>query len=175
MARSCNALTLFSCILLAFPAAETRADSGVSAEVGVCVAVAKEGLALFGLDDKTLQSRCECVKDRRNGHLPRAKAEWDRPDERSRSARVNLIECSQSDIISFYSGVVFSDERSRLERSGRGDQELEIRKAEDFSACVGEGAYNEVLRVVTSGSNQAAKLDRPKFIEMYVACERAPN
>ena len=132
----------------------------------ICVAVAREQLDLFVLDVKTLADRCECVGQKHNGKLPLSKVTWSKSGKSNFA--LDLVDCAEVDIVTFYSDATFKAANGRLKEKGLSDADITR-----FSTCVGNGAFNEVRRVVFS--TRSAKLDKARFREMYRNCEAAKN
>ena len=86
-----------------------------------------------------------------------------------------LIECAQNEIISFHSGIELKGEMMRLEKNGLENAPLSVQKAENFSACIGEISYNEILRVATITNPKTARLNKSKYLRMYRLCEATSN
>jgi hypothetical protein len=138
-------------------------------EMEMCAVAAKNLWEHFDVDKSVLNRECDCVRTRRNGELPRKASDWKKRG--NSSAMHTLVECAQSDIISFHSGTELEWEMKRLERQGLINDASAVQKAENFSACVGEISYNEVLRVTAIADRQAARLDKAKYLKMYRLCE----
>lgn len=149
------------------------ADREQQEPLNVCIAAAQANFELFRFEASILASQCECVKRQRRGKLPGTVAEW--ANTGKGSANLAYVECAKSEIISFYSGVVLQSEMATLEKRGAALDEREVQRAEDFSACVGEGSYDEVRRVAATAPTQPGTLNKPRFLEMYNRCLRAAN
>lgn len=142
-------------------------------QIDVCIAAAKEHHEIFRLDDKVAESRCECARNQRHGRLPSTSDGWKNAGEGS--ATLAMVECAKSEIISFYSGAMLKLEMASLEERGLAQDDREVQKAEDLSACVGEGSYNEIRRVARSDGSQNAEFAKQAFRKMYGRCKLAAN
>ncbi len=134
--------------------------------VNLCIAAAKQLLALFDFDTGTLAERCECTQRRRGGMLPDDAADWHMTGKFSPG--LTLLQCSRSDIVGFYANAALSSAGPGLTARG-----LSIHQMRDFSVCVGEGAYEEMRRGAGSDHGDTGGLDQDGFRKMYGSCEAA--
>jgi hypothetical protein len=146
--------SLAGLLMLASIGTSSHAGDNSAQPLGLCIAAAQHQLGKFHLDEKTLESRCECVQARLHGEFPTTDSGW--KNSPNNNAPITLIECAKSDIISHFSGVILKSEISILENTGEPTQERDIQEVEDFSACAGEGFYNELLHSVKSHSDRKA-------------------
>jgi hypothetical protein len=155
-------------ILAAVVAISFSAGDVHSQPLAVCVAAAKDQLELFGVDDRIMESRCKCVQSRRNGQLPTSLADWEITGKNR--PILTLIECSKSDIYNFYKTATFTSAKSRLERAGKS-----VESINEFSACVANGALQEIRRAAASENGRPGELDKAAFRRMYSQCESDIN
>jgi hypothetical protein len=154
----------FVCYATAASAAQPAVDP-----IDICIANAKDTFELFKLDEAVLENKCECVSEKRQGKLPSTVAGWEHGGK-NRPA-VTLIECAQSEIISFYSGVVYKSELARFEKKGVAIQDKNIQIIENYSACVGEGFYYEIKKSISNKTSLKTKLAKNRVAKMHHQCD----
>lgn len=160
---------LFGVMILAISQVICNATELEAQARNICIAAAKDELDILRLSDKLLESHCNCVGKQSGGKMPKTKLEWKSGGRNS--AKFKLTECAKNEIISFYSTPEFKWQMERLKKQGFENNSFAIKRAKDFSFCVGEASYNEVLRVAENIDQKNSKFDKTRYLRTYLLCE----